>query len=143
MNAMWLTVLAAAQGEGKDLGPFKVEFGLIFWTWLVFLALLWILRKFAWPAIVQATEDREKQIQNQLAQAEKANADAQKALEEGKRIAAESRTSAQQLLTDARVASEKERTALLERARKEQEDLLERARRDIASEKDKALAALR
>ena len=36
-----------------------------------------------------------------------------------------------------------ERTTLLERTRKEQEEMLERARRDIASERDKALAALR
>lgn len=143
MNAMWLAVLAAAEGEGKNMGPFQVEFGLIFWTWLVFLALLWILRKFAWPAIVEATEEREKKIQAQLAAAEKAQADANAALEEGKRLAAETRASAQQLLTDARSAAEKERTALLERARKEQEELLERARRDIAAEKDKALASLR
>ena len=143
MNALWLAVLAAAQEEGKNLGPFQVEFGLIFWTWLVFLALLWILRKFAWPAIVEATEEREKRIQAQLAAAEKAQADANAALEEGKRLTAEARTSAQQLLTEARQASEKERAVLLERARKEQEDLLDRARRDIAAEKDKALAALR
>jgi F-type H+-transporting ATPase subunit b len=143
MNALWLAVLAAAQEEGKNLGPFQVEFGLIFWTWLVFLALLWILRRFAWPAIVEATEEREKRIQAQLTAAEKAQADANTALEEGKRLTAEARASAQQLLTDARQASEKERAALLERARKEQEDMLDRARRDIAAEKDKALTALR
>ena len=143
MNALWLAVLAAAHGEGKNLGPFQVEFGLIFWTWLVFLTLLYILRRFAWPAIVEATEEREKKIQAQLAAAEKAQAAANAAVEEGKRLAAEARASAQQLLADARHASEQERTALLERARREQEDLLERARREIASEKDKALASLR
>jgi F-type H+-transporting ATPase subunit b len=143
MNAMWLAVQAAAEGEGKNMGPFQVEFGLIFWTWLVFLALLWILRKFAWPAIVEATEERERKIQAQLAAAEKAQADANAALEEGTRLAAEARASEQQLLGDARQASEKERSALLDRARKEQEELLERARREIAAEKDKALASLR
>jgi F-type H+-transporting ATPase subunit b len=125
------------------MGPFQVEFGLIFWTWLVFFTLMFLLYKFAWPALVQATEEREKKIQNQLAEAEKAHAEAKTALEEGKRFAAESRASAQQLLTDARQAAEKERTGLLDRTRKDQEELLERARRDIASEKDKALVALR
>lgn len=143
MNVMWLAVLAAAEGEGGGMGPFQVEFGLIFWTWLVFFALMFLLYRFAWPALVQATEEREKKIQNQLAEAEKAHAEAKTALEDGKRFAAESRASAQQLLTDARQAAEKERTGLLERTRKEQEELLERARRDIASEKDKALVALR
>jgi F-type H+-transporting ATPase subunit b len=143
MNVMWLAVLAAAEGEGGGMGPFQVEFGLIFWTWLVFFALLFLLYKFAWPALVGATEEREKKIQAQLAAAEKTHAEAVAALEEGKRLAAESRASAQQLLTDARQASEKERTALLERARKEQEDLLDRARREIAAEREKALTALR
>ena len=143
MNIMWLAVPATAQGEGGGMGPFQVEFGLIFWTWLVFFALMYLLYKFAWPSLVQATEEREKKIQGQLAEAEKAHAEARAALEDGKRLAAESRASAQQLLTDARQAAEKERSTLLDRARKEQEDLLERARRDIATEKDKALAALR
>lgn len=143
MNVMWLAVLAAAEGEGGSMGPFQVEFGLIFWTWLVFFALMYLLKRFAWPALVQSTEDREKKIQGQLAEAEKAHAEAKAALEEGKKFAAESRASAQQLLTDARQAAEKERVGLLDRARKEQEELLERARRDIAAEKDKALVALR
>jgi F-type H+-transporting ATPase subunit b len=143
MNAMWLAVLAAAQDEGGGMGPFQVEFGLIFWTWLVFFVLMYLLYKFAWPALVQATEEREKKIQAQLAEAEKAHAESRTALDEAKRLAAEARASAQQLLTDARQASEKERTTLLERTRKEQEEMLERARRDITSEKDKALAALR
>ncbi len=143
MNVMWLAVLAAAEGEGAGLGPFQVEFGLIFWTWAVFLTLLFILKKAAWPALVQATEEREQTIRAQLAAAEKAHAEAKTALEEGKKFAAESRASAQQLLTDARQAAEKERTGLLDRTRKEQDELLERARRDIASEKDKALVALR
>ena len=143
MNVMWLAVLAAAEGEGAGMGPFQVEFGLIFWTWLVFFALMYLLKRFAWPALVQSTEEREKRIQDQLAEAEKAHAEAKAALEEGKRLAAESRASAHQLLTDARQAAEKERAGLLDRARKEQDELLERARREIASEKDKALAALR
>ena len=47
MNAVWLAVLAAAQEEGTGLGPFAVEFGLVFWTWAVFLVLLFLLL-FSW-----------------------------------------------------------------------------------------------
>lgn len=143
MNAMWLAVLAAAEDEGGSMGPFNVEFGLVFWTWLVFFVLLFLLWKFAWPALVSATEEREQKIAGQLAAAEKSHAEAAAALEDGKKFAAESRASAQQLLAEARLTAEKERAALLERARKEQEELLERARRDIAAERDKALVALR
>ena len=142
MFALLLT-LATADQEGGGMGPFQVEVGLVFWTWVVFLVLLFLLRRFAWPVIVQATEEREKKITAQLAQAQAAQAEAQKALEEGNRLAAEARASAQQLLTEARQTAEKERTHLLERARKEQEDLLDRARREIVAERDKAVVALR
>ena len=44
---------------------------------------------------------------------------------------------------EAKSASEKERTAAIEKTRHEQDDLLARARRDIAAERDKAMAELR
>jgi F-type H+-transporting ATPase subunit b len=143
MNPVWLAVVAAPQEEGAGMGPFQVEFGLVFWTWVVFLVLLALLWKFAWPAIVQATEEREGKIRRQLGEAQTAHAEAKAALEEGKRFAAEARASAQQMLTDARQTAEQERAVLLERAKREQEDMLERARREIGAEKDKALASLR
>lgn len=142
MFAAWLAILAAEGAEGPK-SPFEVNPGLIIWTWIVFVALFLLLRKYAWPAIIQATEEREKKIKEQLGEAEKAHAEAMTALAEGKRLAAEARTSAQSMLAEARTLAEKERAGMLEKARHEQEDLLTRARREIAAEKDKALAELR
>lgn len=143
MHAAWLAVLAAAEGAEGPSSPFEVNLGLFVWTWLVFLALFFLLRKFAWPAIVSATEEREKTIRKALEEAARQQAEAQTALEEGKKFATEAQASAQQLLTEARTAAEKERAALVEKGRQEQEAMLERARREISAEKDKALAALR
>ena len=123
--------------------PFEVNFGLFFWTWVVFIALFLLLRRFAWPAILSATEERERKIQGQLADAERLNAEARAAMEEGKKFAADARAEAQGMLADARSIAEKERAALLERAKREQEEVLERARREIAAEKDRAVAELR
>jgi len=144
MYAAWLAVLAAAEGgaEGPS-SPFEVNMGLFVWTWLVFIAVFLVLKKFAWPAILAATEERERTIKTQLDEASRAQAEAQVALAEGTRLATEAKASAQQLLTEARAAAEKERTALVEKGRQEQEAMLERARREIAAEKDKALAELR
>jgi F-type H+-transporting ATPase subunit b len=142
MYAVWLTLLAAAEGEGPT-SPFEVNLGLFVWTWLVFIALFFILKKFAWPAIVSATEERERKIGDHLAHAERLNAEAQTALEEANRAAAEARAGAQALMAEARSMAEKERATLLERARAEQEELLARARREIAADKDRALAELR
>ena len=58
-------MLIAAEGGGPA-SPFEVNFGLFFWTWLVFIALYLLLKRFAWPAIVKATEEREQAIAKQL-----------------------------------------------------------------------------
>jgi F-type H+-transporting ATPase subunit b len=120
-----------------------VEFGLFFWTWLVFLVLLYALYKFAYPAILSATEERELRIAGQLADAERLNAEALALLAEQQKLSAEARGAAQAMLADARSAAENERAVTLEKAQHEQEALLDRARREIAAEKDRAIALLR
>jgi F-type H+-transporting ATPase subunit b len=131
---------AEAEGVG---GPFTLEPGLIIWTWVVFLALFLLLRKFAWPPIVRLTEERERAIQKQLAEAERLNEAAQAALEKHNELLAEAKGQAQELVAQAKTIGEKERERLLARAREEQEAILERAKREIDAERDRALADLR
>lgn len=132
-----------AAPAGAPSSPFEVNFGLFFWTWIVFIALMVLLKKFAWPALLKSTVEREQRIQEQLAQAEKANAEARAFLEQQKTLLAESRASAQTMMVEAKTAAEKERAAAMERTRQEQADLLDRARRDITAEKERAIQDLR
>jgi F-type H+-transporting ATPase subunit b len=132
-----------ADTGGGDPSPFAVNYGLFFWTIIVFGLLMILLKKFAYPAILKATEEREATIARQLGEAESANAEARTLLEENRRLLAEARNQAQAMLAEAKAATEKERTAAIERTRHEQEEILARARRDIAEEKDKALSQLR
>lgn len=142
-----LTLLALLQehapAAGAPASPFEVNFGLFFWTWLVFILLMLLLKKFAWPALLKSTIEREQRIQEQLAQAEKANAEARMLLEQQQKLLAESRASAQSMMVEAKTAAEKERTAAMERTRQEQADLLDRARRDITAEKERAIQELK
>jgi F-type H+-transporting ATPase subunit b len=144
-----LPVLGALLQEGEAAGhagpvsPFEVNFGLFFWTWIVFIALFLVLKRFAWPAILKATEDRERQIAKQLSEAEQANAAAKATAEEQRKLLGEARSQAQSMLAEAKVTIEKERASALEKTRQEQEALLERARRDIGEERDRALLDLR
>lgn len=133
----------AAQGHAGPSSPFEVNFGLFFWTWIVFIALFFALRKFAWPPLLKSVEEREKRIAKQLADAEAANAQAQKLLEEHKAAMAQARAEAQDIVAKAKAVAQKERDALLARAHEEQEQVLERARREIGAERDKAIVALR
>lgn len=132
-----------AAGEGGLPAPFRLEPGLMVWTWAVFLTLLFLLWKYAWPSIVRLTEEREKKIAQQLAEAERANKDAQAALEEHKQMLAGAKGEAQALINEAKSVAQKEREQLLEKARQEQEQVLERARREIQAERERAIAELR
>ncbi|HET8712722.1 MAG TPA: F0F1 ATP synthase subunit B [Gemmatimonadales bacterium] len=141
-------LLALLQGEhgaegGAAGGPFTINPGLIIWTVVVFAILLVLLWRLAFPAIVKSVEERERRIQKQLEDAEKANAEAQRLLEEHKRQIAAARSEAQEILSKAKSISQKERETLLAKAREEYDALLARARKDIEAEKEKAIQALR
>jgi F-type H+-transporting ATPase subunit b len=129
--------------EHAARGPLTVDFGLMFWTVLVFLVLLLILKRFAWPALIGAVEARERAIEEQLAEAERQRAEAARLLAEHEKLILEGKTQAHALLVEARTIAEKERALAMEKTRQEQEELLERARRDIAAERDRAVAELR
>jgi len=141
-----LLVLALLQEHAADSGPaspFEVNFGLFFWTWIVFIALFFALKRWAWPSILKMVEERERKIEKQLQDAERANTEAQRLLEEHKKQIAAARNEAQDILAKAKSVSQKERETLLAKAREEYDALLNRARKDIDAEKDKAIQALR
>ena len=133
----------AGHEAGAASGPFSINPGLIIWTLVVFAILLVLLWRFAFPAIVKSVEERERRIQKQLEDAEKANAEAQRLLEEHRKQITAARNEAQDILGKAKTVAQKERETLLTKAREEYDALLSRARKDIEAEKDKALVALR
>ena len=84
LNAVMLAVQ-----EEHAAGPLTVDGGLMVWTVFIFVLLLLILRKFAWPAILGAVEARERALEQQLAEAERNRAEAAKLREEHRRLLAE------------------------------------------------------
>ena len=47
------------------------DLGLLIWTLLAFLIVFFLLKKFAWPAIIKGLSDREQNIADAIASAEK------------------------------------------------------------------------
>jgi len=137
-------LLVVSEGaSGAPMSPFEVNFGLFFWTWLVFGVLFLLLKKYAWPAILSVTEQREETIRRHLAEAEQAHAKASALLAEQQKLLGEARAQAQAVMAEAKVASEKERAVAVQKTRDEQEQMLARARREIAAEGEKARQELR
>src|SRR3989475_3358578 len=53
-------------------GLLTVEGGLVIWTLVVFGLLLYILKRSAWPVLLQAVREREQRLERQLAEAAQA-----------------------------------------------------------------------
>ncbi len=71
-----------------------VKPGLIIWTWVTFLIVLFLLRKVAWGPLLQAVEGREKNITTAIESAKRERAEAEKLLGEQKSAIAQARQEA-------------------------------------------------
>jgi F-type H+-transporting ATPase subunit b len=136
-------VFAQEHGAEAPSGPLVVNGGLMIWTLFVFVLLLIVLRKFAWPQILGAVRAREAALEAQIAEAEKNRKESAALLEQHKKLLGEGRTQAQGMLAEAKVMIEKEHSAALERTHQEQVELLDRARREIQAERERAVLELR
>jgi F-type H+-transporting ATPase subunit b len=138
-----LTFLLASPAFAAEGGLLSVEPGLIIWTWIIFLIVLFVLYRAAYPKILGAVEAREQHIRELLAAAARDREEAQALLEEQKRQLEEVRTRAQEMVAEGRSAGERVREELLAQARREQEEILTRARREVQQEMERAADQLR
>jgi len=83
------------------------EFGLLIWTLLAFLIVVYILGKFAWPAIVKGLRDRETGITDALASAERVKAEMAQLKSENEALLAQAREERATMLKEARDAKDK------------------------------------
>jgi F-type H+-transporting ATPase subunit b len=117
--------------------------GLIFWTVLVFLILLLLLRKIAWGPITSALEQREQTIDESIQRAERALAEARQIQADNERARREAEQEAQRILREARETAERLRTEEVDKTRAQISHLQQQAQAEIEREKQGALAALR
>lgn len=137
------TPLLAQEEHGGGGGLFAINPGLFIWTWVIFLILLFVLRKWAWGPILGALETREKRIQEALDRAARDRDEAARLLKEHRRLLDESRNQAQNILAESRKAAERLRGELLDEARKQKDHIVAGAKGEIERERDQALEALR
>ena len=133
----------AAAEHAESPNVFALSANVSFWTVIIFLALMAVLAKFAFPAILGYAEAREKRIQAALDEARQNREEAQRLLEQQRQEIAQARTEAQQIIAEGKSAAEKVRAELLNRARAEQEELVTRAKADIDAERLRAVESVR
>ncbi len=117
--------------------------GLIFWSVLTFLFLLFILRKFAWKPILDAVNEREEGIKNALLSAENAKKEMQNLKSDNEKLIAEARLERDAMMKEAREIKDKMINDAKTEAQVAGQKMIEQAKSSIESEKNAALAELK
>ena len=125
----------------KLINDFSV--GLFFWQSLLFIALILLLKKFAWGPILSAVEDREEGIKKALELAEKAKEEMQAINADNERILAEARIERDSLLKEAREMKDKIVSEAKDQANAVSDKILLSAKEQINNEKLKAITELK
>src|SRR5690606_30083939 len=81
--------------------------GLIFWTLVAFLIVFFILRKFAWGAILKGLADREHKIAESISSAEKVKLEMAQLKNENENLLAKAREERAQMLREAKELKDK------------------------------------
>ena len=126
---------------GKLLDDFS--FGLFIWQVVIFVGLIFLLKKFAWKPILDAVNEREDGIKNALLSAENARKEMQNLQASNERILQEARLERDSLLKDAREIKEKMIADAKEEAQTQGLRMIEQAKASIESEKNAAMAELK
>ncbi len=115
------------------------DIGLLFWTTIVFLIVLIILKKFAWKPILNAINIRENTISSALSSAEKTKAEMAKLQAKNEKILARAKAERDAIIKEAREIKESIITEAREIANTEATKMFEATRISIENEKISAM----
>ena len=117
--------------------------GLMFWTIVIFILLLLILKKFAWKPILKAVDDRNNSIKDALSSAEKAKEEMEQLSADNDKILTEARMERDSIIKEAREIKEKTISEAKSKATKEAEKIIIDAKQQIKNEQMKDMIELK
>ena len=113
--------------------------GMIFWSTLFFLVLLFILGKFAWPAILTAVKARNESIRLALEAADRAKEEMAQLQADNEKILTEAKAERNAMMKEAKEMKDQLIADAKEKASEEANKLVKSARESIQREKAGAL----
>ncbi|MFM7671358.1 MAG: F0F1 ATP synthase subunit B [Bacteroidota bacterium] len=119
------------------------EFGLLIWTLLAFLIVFFILRKMAWPAIIQGLKNRENSIADSLATAQRVKEEMTQLKSENEALLAKAREERAQLLKEARETKDRIINEAKEQAKEEAGKIMAEAQAALHAQKMTALTEVK
>jgi F-type H+-transporting ATPase subunit b len=121
----------AGPGDMNPLGPSAWKLDLAIWTAVVFVCLLAVLGKFAWKPIADGLDKRERNVADQIAQAEAANQKAKDILADYERKLADAQEQVYAVLEKGRHDAEEVGRQLVDKAKEDAHAEYQRAVKQI------------
>ncbi|MCW9065436.1 MAG: F0F1 ATP synthase subunit B [Ignavibacteriaceae bacterium] len=135
--------LAVIASEGGNGGLLDVNPGLMIWTVITFIILLFILKRVAWKPILTALDKRENDIKESLAQAEKARDEAKQILEENQANLAKAEDESRKIIEQSRTYAESLKEQLMRESKEQAKKIVDDASSEIQRNKDAAFEELK
>lgn len=117
--------------------------GLFFWQTILFLALVFLLKKFAWKPILDSVNEREEGIKKALDSAEKAKLEMENLQADNQKLLKEARLERETMLKEARDIKAKIISDAKDEAQSQANKMIEQAQSAIESEKKAAMIELK
>jgi F-type H+-transporting ATPase subunit b len=121
----------------------SINFGTMLAQLVIFLLLLWFLKKYAFGPLIKMMRERQEYIENQITVAEQNRADAEKLAAEHRQAIEAAKREAHELMENGRRTGERQAQEILKAAEDEARRIKEEALADISREKEKALEELK
>jgi F-type H+-transporting ATPase subunit b len=140
-----MLVFATEAAGAEEGGNFLVspDVGLMIWLLLAFGITLLVLRKYAFPAIADALDKRQRAIEESIDLAERTRREADALLAEYRQRLTDARAQADEIVAKAERAGEVAKEESLAAAKTQREELLEQTKRDVEAETRRAIQEIR
>ena len=121
----------------------QVTPGLMIWTIVCFLVVLFVLKRFAFAPIQKTIDDRRERIRQAIDEADRAREEARNLLEEHRKLIGQAKTEAEEILAEARKVADAQRERVREETETDRQRRLEETRRQIEQATHQALGQIR
>ena len=121
----------------------EVRPGLMIWTIICFLVVLFVLKRYAFGPIQQMIDTRRERIQQAIAEADNAREEARKLLEEHRKLIGQAKSESEEILVEARRLADAQRDRVKQETEEDRQRRLEETRRQIDQATAQALGQIR
>ena len=121
----------------------QVTPGLMIWTIVCFLVVLFVLKKYAFGPIQQMIDTRRERIEQAIAEADNARDEARRLLEEHRKLIGRAKAESEEILGEARRLADAQRDRVKQETEEDRQRRLEETRRQIDQATAQALGQIR